>query len=100
MRYLFTQALLVPAISKAGVHCTENITQAILHKNSNIYVKSSLTCPHWCQIKWTGEGDKDRAYSTLLAARAASKPIQFYWEHISSCSETNVTYESPAYLGF
>jgi len=84
-----------------GVHCQEKITSAILHKNSNVYFKTSKTCAlKWCQIKWNGEGDKDRAYSTLLAARTADRSVIIYWENLDSCNETNPTYQSPGYIEY
>jgi len=97
-KLLFFTLLFVPLYSYSGIHCSEKITRAILHKNSNIYFQSSKTCPNWCQIKWSGEGDKDRAYSTLLAARTADRNVTIYWENLDSCDETNPTYQSPGYI--
>jgi len=87
-------------IANAGVSCIEKVTNAILHKNSNVYFKTDKTCNNWCQIKWVGEGDKDRALSMLLTAKATDKPIGFYWGNINSCEAKNVTYESPDYMTY
>ncbi|PKG37054.1 hypothetical protein [Psychromonas sp. Urea-02u-13] len=86
------------SIATAGVHCSEKIRGAILHKNSNVYFTTDTTCESWCQIKWTGEGDKNRALSMLIASKTTDKSITFYWENISSCDVKNVTYESPGYI--
>ena len=87
-----------PMMASAGVHCAEKIKSAILHQNGNVYFTSTKTCPNWCQIKWVGEGDKDRAFSTLLAARTADREVTFYWPELSSCSSVNPTYQSPGYV--
>lgn len=95
---LLPVCLFLPALASAGVHCTEKIKAAVVHQNGNVYFTSSKTCDSWCQIKWAGDGDKDRAYSTLLAARTADREVTFYWRELSSCSEKNPTYQSPEYI--
>ena len=85
--------------SFAGVNCSENITSVILHKNSELYFKSSVTCPNtWCQVTWSGEGDKDRVFSMLLTAKTASKKVTIYWEQIDNCDQENAMYASPGYI--
>lgn len=98
MKKLLLTLVFIPNFSYSGVHCREEISSAILHKNSNVYFQTSDTCPNWCQIKWTSEEDKNRAYSTLLAARTANRKLTFYWENLNSCNETNPTYQSPDYI--
>lgn len=90
----------MPLIANAGIHCSEKINLAILHKNGNIYFTSSQTCKNWCQINWASEEDKNRAYSTLLTARTADREITFYWSSLSSCSYSNPTYASPEYMAY
>jgi len=100
-RILFLVLLGIPTVSLAGIYCTEEITTVILHKNSELYFQSSETCPNsWCQIKWVGEGDKDRAFSMLLAAKTASKKVVIYWESLDSCDEENPTYTSPGFIKY
>lgn len=84
--------------SYAGAHCTEEISSAILHENGNVYFQTNATCPNWCQIKWSTEEDKNRAYSTLLAARTTDRKLTFYWNNLNACSEINPTYQSPEYM--
>jgi len=95
--FIFTA---MPFIAHAGVHCAEEINAAILHKNGNIYFMSSQTCKNWCQINWGTEEDKNRAYSTLLAARTADREVTFYWSSLSNCSDSNPTYASPEYMAY
>ena len=96
-KFMFS-VLLMPGLANAGVHCTEVIKSVVLHQNGNVYFTSSKTCNSWCQIKWTGDGDKDRAYSQLLAARTTNREITFYWRNLSSCDTKNPTYQSPEYM--
>ena len=89
------------SITYAGIHCPETVTGAILHKNSNVYFTTNKTCKNsWCQIKWTGDGDKNRALSMLLTAKASGKDIKFYWEDIDSCEVQNKVYASPGYITY
>lgn len=100
-KILFLVLLIFPVVSKAGVHCEEEITQVILHKNNNLYFRSSETCPkNWCQVKWSGEGDRDRVFSMFLTAKVASKKLVLYWESLDSCDVENPTYSSPGYIVF
>ncbi|RTZ24060.1 hypothetical protein [Vibrio penaeicida] len=98
MKKLIFLMSLFTGSSFAGIHCTESISAAILHKNGNVYFTSSKTCKSWCQIRWTSETDKDRAFSMLLAARTAKTPVTFYWGNLNSCTEKNPTYQSPDYI--
>ena len=100
MRKIFAFLLTLASVeSYSAVSCGENVTSVILHSNGNVYFKTDQTCTNnWCQITWTGEGDKDRALSVLLTARATEKKITFYWQNINACSEQNVTYASPGYF--
>ncbi len=100
MKKLVLLISLISPVAFGGVHCTEKITKVILHKNSNVYFTTDTTCNSWCQIKWTGDRDKDRAFSALLTAKTADKAIQFYWENLNSCSEKNPTYQSPSYFAY
>ena len=92
--------IIFPSIASAGVDCSERVNHAILHQNGNVYFTTDKTCPNWCQIKWTNDGDKDRAYSTLLAARVTQKNMTFYWASLNSCDDKNATYTSPSYMVF
>ncbi|MBB3059890.1 hypothetical protein [Microbulbifer rhizosphaerae] len=100
LKFLLSLFLTMPLIANAGIHCAEDINAAILHQNGNIYFMSSQTCKNWCQIKWSSEEDKNRAYSTLLTARTADREITFYWSSLSSCSDSNPTYASPEYMAY
>lgn len=95
--WLYLMLLFSPTAFSAA-HCTEKITAVILHSNSQLYFSSSETCTTWCQIKWTGQGDKDRMLSLLLTAQTTQKPLVFYWEDISNCTQKNDTYASPGYV--
>ena len=99
-KFLTLAALLLSTASHAGVHCTEAVKTVVLHQNGNVYFTSSKTCPNWCQIKWAGEGDKDRALSQLLVARTTEKPLTFYWRELNNCETINPTYSSPEYVVF
>ena len=82
----------------AGVSCTENVTEVILHSNSNIYFKTDKTCPSWCQIGFTDNAQKGRAYGMLLSAATTKTNMRFNWLAIDSCDQTNETYASPDYI--
>lgn len=84
----------------SGITCGESVTSVILHKNKNIYFTTDKTCTSWCQIKWTAEGDKNRAFSALLAAKIAKNKISFRWPAIDACTEKNATYNSPDYFAY
>ncbi|MCR9664450.1 hypothetical protein [Vibrio parahaemolyticus] len=98
MKKILLIICLIPFYSFAGVDCTEKISTVILHQNGNVYFQTDKTCGSWCQIKWTSEKDKDRAFSMLLTAKTANQAVRLYWNDLSSCSEKNVTYQSPEYI--
>ena len=83
----------------AGVECAENITQVILHANGQVYFKSDKTCTYnWCQVNWGTDEKNKSAYTLLLTAKVTAKPVAFWWENLSACTQSNVVYASPAYI--
>lgn len=97
--FLCILLLLLSPSAFSGVHCSEKATQVILHKDGQLYFMTDQTCSaHWCQVKWTGQGDKDRLLSLLLTAQTTQKPLVFYWADIANCSQKNVVYSSPEYV--
>lgn len=92
--------ILVSGYALSGVTCGESVTSVILHKNKNIYFTTDKACTNWCQIKWIDEGDKNRAFSALLAAKTAKNKISFRRPIIDACTEKNATYNSPDYFAY
>jgi hypothetical protein len=96
---LVATASLHAPLASAGVHCTERISQAILHENGDIYFQTDNTCNGaWCQIKWGTPEKNKNALAMLLSAKLAERPITFYWTGINACSEKNAVYASPGYM--
>ncbi len=99
-KYIWLILVLGSGEGVAGVTCLESVTSVILHKNRNIYFTTSDTCHSWCQIKWSDESDKNRAFSALIAAKTSSNKLSFRWPGIDTCEAKNTTYESPDYFGY
>lgn len=95
---VLTASLHAP-LASAGVHCTEKISQAILHENGDIYFQTDNTCNGaWCQIKWGTPEKNKNALAMLLSAKVADRSITFYWNGLTTCSEKNPVYTSPGYM--
>ena len=85
--------------AQAGVHCTEKITQAILHKNGDVYFQTDNTCNGaWCQINWGTPEKNKNGLAMLLSAKLADRQVTFFWETLATCGEKNGTYASPGYM--
>lgn len=84
----------------ADVPCHEKITQVITHGNGNIYFKTDSTCSDgWCFLDWNTREAIEAGYSLLLTAKASDSFVQIQWADIDSCSDKNVTFAVPRWMG-
>ncbi len=100
--------LCMPAYS--GItNCADKVTMIHIHGNGNIYFSTEKSCSQkWCMIDWVdstddSEGQLNRAYAALLAARTADRSITFYWndEKLAKCGDTiEEDHISPLWIGY
>jgi len=95
---VITVFIVCASAARADVGCAETVTQIIMHSNGNVYFTTNQTCANWCSLSFTTTDGNNRAYAMLLSANAQAKTIWFDWPNLTSCSQQNITYASPAFM--
>jgi hypothetical protein len=94
-------ALMLPAAAHAAQYCwSEKIDQVVL-LGDNIYFSTDKSCPTWCSVStgWSAEA-RNRAYSMLLTAKAANRPLSFYWSTAATACAVMPAYSFPDQILF
>ena len=101
MKYLISFVLLFLSFNiLADVPCNEKITQVITHGNGNVYFKTDGSCSDgWCFLDWNNREAIEAGYSLLLTAKVSDSFVQIQWPDIDSCSEKNVSFAVPRWMG-
>jgi hypothetical protein len=85
--------------SRADVLCSETIVHVIVHTDGIVYFSTNGACAvNWCSLQLSTPAANSAAYALLLSAQAQGIPVLLYWFNLTSCSQQNPVYTSPAYV--
>lgn len=90
-------ALLAPPAH--AEYCANEKIVTVITQGTQIFFTTDKSCPNWCSIdtSWPAAA-QDRAFSQLLTAQNAGKPITFFWNAGAVACAVQATFASPATL--
>lgn len=80
-------------------YCANEKIVTVITQGTGIFFTTDKSCPNWCSIdtSWPTAA-QDRAFSQLLTAQNAGRPITFFWNAAAVACAIQATFASPASL--